>query len=231
MKSKRLFGKVALVVFALIIASLSAISLMACNDTKAYSNEIFIEDFSETYTISVKAKVRNHSILPEGSRTFEYSKGFDKLYEVIKSESLNGSALKDGDIIFIDQSVNGRTYSCIIYPTGEKNKYVVHSMTYRLGEWANRMQIFFPAYLLDKEISYNDSESTTYQCEYNIQALSGYYTQRGYYTTITDNVLHVVCLLRYPSTFSNGLEKAISWSIVYENENTIRFADISNEYV
>ena len=228
MKSKRLFGKVALIVFALMIVSLSAISLMACNDTKAYSNEIFIEDFSETYTISVKAKVRNHSILPEGSRTFEYSKGFDKLYEAINNAPQNGSALKYGDIIFIDQHFNGRTYSCIIYPTGEKNKYVVHSMTYKLGEWANRMKIFFPAYLLDKEISYYDSESTTYQCEYNIQALRGYYIQRGYYATINDNILHVICLLRYPSTFE--VEKAISWSIVYENENTIRFADISNEY-
>lgn len=46
--------------------------------------------------------------------------------------------------------------------------------------------------------------------------------------------MKVVCMLRYPnSSFgdeSNYGYKAIAWSVVYENENDIRFSDISDDY-
>lgn len=87
---------------------------------------------------------------------------------------------------------------------------------------------------MDKEISPYDDVETVYQCSYDIETLKEYYIQRGYYAEIQNDTLKVVCMLIYPSVFE-GEEgefgrKAISWSIVYEDENAIRFADVSNRY-
>jgi len=237
MRNKRLLGKALLLVCTFAIVCLSGISLLACNDVKSTSKEIFIDDFSGTYTISVKAKVKNHSILPNAFRTFEYAYGIDKLYDtIIKAPHYSQFVHIDNDIIFVDLVDSGnRTYSCIIYPSDKKNTFIVHSMTYTLGQWANHQSLFFPAYTLDKDINPSDSETTTYICEYDIETLKEYYIKRGYYAEIKNNTLYVICLLRYPSVFE-GEEgeygrKAISWSVIYESDNSIRFADVENKYV
>ncbi|MCM1306644.1 MAG: hypothetical protein NC037_03040 [Bacteroides sp.] len=225
--------KVILAMLVMIFICSSVMILSACNDTRTFSNEIFINDFSETYTISIPVKVKHHSILPDSGRSFEYSKGFDKLYNEISKSTLIGDTYKVNDNIVVDVLAYDRKYSCIIYPLGEKNKYMVHSMSYMLGEWAGYKEIFFPSYKLDREISSSDSESATYQCSYTIAALASYYKERGYYSAVSENVLHVVCLLKYPSVFIGGDDnygKAISWSIVYDSEHTIRFADVANRY-
>ncbi len=217
-----------------VICCVCATILWGCNDTISYSKTIFIDDFSDTYTISIPVKVKNHSVLPEPKRVFEYSKGYDKLYEAISASSYASSVYKSGDKIIIDiRGVAGRMYSCMIYQAGEKNKYIVDSMTYVL-EWANNRSIFFPSYLLNKGIAPSDAEGTIYRCEFDIEALKNYYVERGYYAQIDGNTLKVVCMLRYPnSSFgdeSNYGYKAIAWSVVYENENDIRFSDISDDY-
>ena len=237
MKNKRLISRVLLLVCSLILVCFSGFTLLACNDTRANSTEIFIDDFSGTYTISVKAKVKNHSTLPNATRSFEYGKGIEKLYEcIIATPPYNQYVRIENNIIFIDLVGTGnRTYSCIIYPSKEKNTYIIDSMTYTLGEWAKHQAIFFPAFTLNKEINPYDNADTKYQCTYNINDLKTYYHERGYYTEIEDNKLKVICLLRYPSVFEGNDgefgRKAISWSIIYENENTIRFSDAANQYV
>lgn len=220
-----------------VIMCINATALSACNDTVAISNKIYIDDFSGTYTISVKAKVKNHSTLPNAERTFEYNKSIDELYAtIIGNPPYNQFVHKKNDIIFVDIiSACDRVYSCIIYKSEGSNTFTVHSLTYTLGGWANHQAIFFPAYSLNKEISPYDTADTVYQCSYDIETLKEYYIQRGYYAEIQNDTLKVVCLLIYPSVFK-GEEgqfgrKAISWSIVYEDKNTIRFADVSNQYV
>ena len=229
----RLKGVKTMILLA-VICCVCATILWGCNDTISYSKTIFIDDFSDTYTISIPVKVKNHSVLPEPKRVFEYSKGYDKLYETISASSYASSVYKSGDKIIIDiRGVAGRMYSCMIYQAGEKNKYIVDSMTYVL-EWANNRSIFFPSYLLNKGIAPSDAEGTIYRCEFDIEALKNYYVERGYYAQIDGNTLKVVCMLRYPnSSFgdeSNYGYKAIAWSVVYENENDIRFSDISDDY-
>lgn len=116
MKNKRLISRVLLLVCSLILVCFSGFTLLACNDTKANSTEIFIDDFSGTYTISVKAKVKNHSTLPNATRSFEYGKGIEKLYEcIIATPPYNQYVRIENNIIFIDLVGTGnRTYSCII---------------------------------------------------------------------------------------------------------------------
>ena len=225
-----------LAIGVLAIVCYCSIALMACNDALSNSDKIYINDFSDTYTISVKAKVKNHSTLPGATRTFEYGKGLDKLYEsIVATPPYDGWVRLENNIIFVDIVEQwGRIYSCIIYPSQEKNTYMVDSMTYVLGNWADNRSIFFPAYTLDKKISFNDDEGTTYQCSLSIEELKTYYTQRGYWAEINDNELRVVCLLRYPSVFEGKAgafgRKAISWSIIYDDDRTIRFADICDRY-
>jgi len=232
---KRAFSKIAALCVSIALICICIMTLFACNDTKHLSKEISIRDFSDTHTISVKVSVRNHTCAPNAFQTFEYGKGFDKLYEAIKEDSVyRNSVQKDNGIIVIDFADNVRTYSCIIYPSGQADKYVIHSMTYTLGKWADYQAIFFPSYLLDKEISPDDGAETTYRCAYKIDALAGYYKTRGYYAEISDNKLKVVCMLRYPTTFKGQDgeygRKAVAWTVVYENDTLIRFADVSNSY-
>lgn len=202
---------------------------VACNDTRNFSKEIFVRDFSDTYTISVKVNVRKHTYFPNDYNTFEYKKGIKSLYNEI-----GYTAYMRDDIIVINAEDNGRKYSCIIYQSGEPNKYVVHSMTYALGEWAEHQAIFFPSFWLDEEISPNDGADTVYQCACKIDMLASYYRERGYYAEIDGNTLKVVCLLKYPSVFNGTVgeygHRAISWSVVYEDENSVRFADVSGDY-
>ena len=216
-------------IIAFAVVCLCASVFVACNDTRNFSKEIFVRDFSDTYTISVPVNVRKHTYFPNNYNTFEYKKGIESLYKEIGYMAY----MKD-DIIVVNAEDNGRKYSCIIYQSAESNKYVVHSMTYVLGEWAEHQAIFFPSFWLDKEISPDDSANTVYQCTGKIDLLASYYRERGYYAQIDGNTLKVVCLLKYPSVFSGTVgeygHRAISWSVVYEDENAVRFADVSNEY-
>lgn len=213
-----------------------AFAFTACNDTHAFSKYIFVRDFSETYTVSVKVNVKNHTeIWDRGYDYFEYNKGVDALYaKIMDTPPNNAYVTRKGDLFFVDEQANGRIYSCIIYPSEEKNTFLVHSMTYTLGEWANNMAIFFPAYTLDKPIDCKDSADTVYKCSLKIDALAQYYEERGYMTSTNSNVLKIVCMLRYPSKFPGELgsfgHKAVSWSIIYESESSIRFADVSDGY-
>lgn len=233
MKKIVIFRKAIIYLCSVVLLCLCATAFLACDSTISTSDKIFIDDFSETYTISVKAKVKKHSTLPNASRSFEYGKGLDKLYEsIISTPPYNQFVHKENDMIFVDLVSNTRIYSCIIYPGENKNQYIVHSMTYALGKWANYQSIFFPAYSLNREISSQDDANTSYTCAFSIEDLKQYYTERGYLAEIQDNKLRIVCLLSYPNTFSENASsrKAVSWSIVYESENCIRFADVSNEY-
>lgn len=230
MKNKRFAIKVLYCICVIFIVCFCLITATACNNKIRFSKEIFITDFSETYRISIKVSVKNHLNLPEPALSFEYGKGMDKLLEDINDSPSGCSARKDNNVILVDCYDNDRIYSCIIYPSGVKNEYIIHSLSYNLGEWAENRAIFFPAYTLDREINgLNDAEATTYDCSMNIDDLKNYYTQRGYYAEISDNALRVVCLIRYPSAFEYQ-DKAISWTVVYEDTNTIRFKDVTNEY-
>ncbi len=206
--------------------------LCACNDTKKFSDEIFITDFSETKEITIEVDVKNHSILPDFSRVFEYKKDINKLYEEIVSSPKNRNVRLENGVIIVDKYYSCRYYSCIIYKdAGDNNKYIVHSMAYSLGEWADNKAIFFPAYTLDKEISSSDDANTVYNCKMGINELKNYYTERGYLATITDNVLRVVTIQRYPTKFEGYYgDKALAWSVVYVSENQIKFADIGDEF-
>lgn len=230
---KSIIRKTFIYLCSFVMLCLCMATFLACDNTISTSDQIFIDDFSETYTISIKAKVRNHSTLPNASRSFEYSKGLDKLYEsIIDAPPYSQFVRKENNMIFVDFRSDKRIYSCIIYPGASKNQYIVHSMTYALGEWANYQSIFFPAYSLNREISTQDDASTSYTCSFSIEELQRYYTERGYLAEIQDNKLCVVCLLTYPYTFAENADnrKAVSWSIVYEEEYLIRFADVSNDY-
>ncbi len=234
MKSINIIKKAFVYLCSIVVLCLCATAFIACDSSILRSDKIFIDDFSETYIISVKAKVKHHSTLPDASRAFEYSKGLDKLYEsIIDTPPYNRCVRKENDMLFVDFASGTRIYSCIIYPGANKNQYVVHSMTYALGQWAIHQPIFFPAYSLNREISTQDDVNTTYSCSFSIEELKQYYTERGYLAEIQDNKLQVVCLLSYPrdlSETSHIANKAVSWSIVYESENLIRFADVSNDY-
>lgn len=233
MKNIVIFRKAIIYLCTIVLLCLCATAFLACDNTISTSDKIFIDDFSETYTISVKAKVKNHSTLPNASRSFEYGKGLDALYEsIISTPPYSQFVRKENDMIFVDLASNTRIYSCIIYPGENKNQYIVHSMTYALGKWANNQSIFFPAYSLDREISSQDDADTKYNCAFSIEELKRYYTERGYLAEIQDNKLCIVCLLSYPYTFSKNPDrrKAVSWSIVYESKNCIRFTDVSNDY-
>ena len=221
--------KIISMIIAIVVICACAGAFVACNDTRNFSKEIFVRDFSDTYTISVKVNVQKHTYYPNDYNTFEYKKGIDSL-----REEIGYLAYMKDDFIIINAEDNGRKYSCIIYRSGEANKYIVHSMAYVLGDWAEHQAIFFPRYCLDREISPNDGADTVYQCDYKINTLAAYYRERGYYAKIVGNTLKVVCLLKYPSVFSGTVgdygHRAISWSVVYENENSVRFADVSSDY-
>ena len=224
--------KMIAMIIAIAVVCICAFTFVACNDTRNFSKEIFVRDFSDTYTISLNVNVRHHTYWPNSYNVFEYKKGIDNLYDEIWNEC--HVAYMRNDTIVVDVSDGNRYYSCMIYPSGEKNKYIIHSMTYTLGEWADNQAIFFPGYWLDKEISSNDGADTVYQCAYKIEALASYYRERGYYAEIEGNTLKVVCLLKYPSVFPGEVgeygHRAISWSVVFESENTVRFADVSSDY-
>lgn len=218
----------------MLILSICILILPACDDTISHSDKIFITDFSETQEISVEVSVKNHTDFPSVKNYFEYKEDINSLYEKISSKPKNGNArLIDNTIIIDKNKEDGRCYSCIIYKWKD-NTYIVHSMTYSLGELANNLAIFFPSYTLDKQISNTDDKNTTYHCTFDINALKEYYNAHGYYTEIRDNELRVVCLLRYPNKHSNyhtdGNNKALSWSIVYKDDNTISFSNVVDCY-
>lgn len=221
------------IIAVILLLAICILVLVACNDTISHSNKIFVTDFSETQEISVEVNVKNHTDFPNVKNYFEYKKDIDSLYEKISSKPKNGDVRLVDNTIIIDKHKDGRCYSCIIYKYDD-NRYIVHSMTYTLGEWANNLAIFFPSYTLDKQISKTDDENTLYHCSLDINALKEYYSEHGYYTEIKDNELRVICLLRYPDKHSNyyteGSDKALSWSIVYKDDNTIGFSNVVDDY-
>ena len=228
MRKHSVFKTVSMIIAMAVIFACASV-FVGCNDTRNFSKEIFVRDFSDTYTISLKVNVRKHTYFPNAFNTFEYKKGIGSLYDEI-----GWVAYRKDNTIVVDVSDGDRLYSCMIYPSGVSNEYIVHSMTYTLGEWADYQAIFFPRYWLDREISSDDGADTVYQCSSKINVLQSYYRERGYYAQIDGNTLKVVCMLKYPSVFIGEVgeygHRAISWSVVYESENTVRFADVSNEY-
>ena len=192
MKRNATVKTIAAAIISVLILGILSLTLFACNDTLSNSKEIFVYDFSETYKISIKVAVKNHTYFPSEYNRFEFSKGIDKLYEKISETT--STARRQGDVIIIDRFADCRKYSCIIYPLSE-GSFAIHPMCYTLGEWADNQAIFFPSFTLDKEIKSTDGENETYECSYNIENLQAYYNERGYKADIDGNVLKVVCLL------------------------------------
>ena len=233
--NKRIYRFVVIVLS--VVVSIFCIALFtACNDTRRYSNEIFITDFSGTFRLSLDVKVQKHTFFPSEYNSFVYKKGLDALYNELSSSPLYGQAVsRRGDALIIDYHANNRIYSFIIYSDKnyDENGFDIHSMSYALGEWSGYKSVFFPAYLLDKKIdSDTNTPDTTYNCEYTITQLQTYYKERGYLAKIAGNELKVTCLLSYPkiNDFGSPCGKAVEWSILYEAENVLRFVEVSSEY-
>ena len=77
--NKRIYRFVVIVLS--VVVSIFCIALFtACNDTRRYSNEIFITDFSGTFRLSLDVKVQKHTFFPREYNSFVYKKGLDALY-------------------------------------------------------------------------------------------------------------------------------------------------------